>query len=546
MRLWMTALRIGRPDGRLVFFCLAVCLQHASLGAAENPAAATKASSRLIVGTEVVLTMSETFLHDQGRPISSQDQLIFLVERIEPERIQVVSRDKRIRGWLGRDQVVPLEQAGAHFSQVVANDPRDADAVWIHARLLYYRRDADRALANLNQAIRLEPDQARFYVTRALVHLARQQADQAIEDCNQAIHIDPRSAQSYAIRAHAWLAKNDARRARADLEAALWLDPVNPGPRVEQIALATQEDRPRPPGTIVKTSSDESKLASTDRQTPAELVKQGEDRLASLEYDKALADFNEAVRLDPHYARAYAARAQAWAKKHYRDREIADITEAIEREPTNASYRVARAESWSAQGMHKRAMADFEDALRMEPNNPSFWVSRGNEWRRDLKLDDAIGDYTRALQIDPRYAPAYIARGNTWKQRRVFDRAIQEFLALIQIDPENALAHMTLGRILATCHETNFRNGKWAVDEATRSCELTNWRDPDCLDTLAAACAEVGDYATAIKWQTQAIKLVRQNVQSLLQQKAVNLGGRRGIGFEDRLVFYKSKKPTRE
>ena len=44
--------------------------------------------------------------------------------------------------------------------------------------------------------------------------------------------------------------------------------------------------------------------------------------------------------------------------------------------------------------------------------------------------------------------------------------------------------------------------------------------DPDCLDTLAAANAEVGDYVSAIKWQTQAIKLVRQNVRSLLRQRA--------------------------
>ena len=128
MRLWMRALRNRRPDGRLVFFCLAVCLQHASPAAAENPASATKAaivpSSKLIVGTQVVLTMSETFLHDQGRPISSQDQLIFVVERIEPDRIAVVSLDNSVRGWVGRDQVVSLDQADAHFSQVVANDPR--------------------------------------------------------------------------------------------------------------------------------------------------------------------------------------------------------------------------------------------------------------------------------------------------------------------------------------------------------------------------------------------------------------------------------------
>jgi hypothetical protein len=50
----------------------------------------------------------------------------------------------------------------------------------------------------------------------------------------------------------------------------------------------------------------------------------------------------------------------------------------------------------------------------------------------------------------------------------------------------------------------------------------------------------------AYKGGTQAIKLVRQNVRSLLQQKETSFGGHRGIGFEDRLVFCKSKRPTRE
>jgi tetratricopeptide (TPR) repeat protein len=293
-------------------------------------------------------------------------------------------------------------------------------------------------------------------------------------------------------------------------------------------------------------SAGDDKVNTKDLETAHALVKQGEDHLASRDYDKAVTDFDEAIKIDPNYAPAYLARARAWAKKHYRDREIADYTEAIRRDPRNAAYRAARAESWSSQGMHERAMVDFDTALTIEPNNPAYWVSRGNEWRGDLKFDEAIADYTHALQINPRFAPAYIARGLTWKQRQAFDRAIQEFSELIRIDPDNALAHMMLGRLLSTCFIDKIRNGKWAFDEATRACELTHWQDPDCLDTFAAACAEVGDFASAVKWQTEAIKLVRQNVCSLLQQKAVSTGGSKGVGFDDRLAFYKSKKPTRE
>jgi tetratricopeptide (TPR) repeat protein len=505
-----------------------------------------KPTSAFSSGAEVVLRIPGTPLRNQGRPIASGDHLIFVVERAENDRILVAARDKSVQGWLSVDQAVCLTVAAEYFQRAVASDPRDAGAYWTLARLLLYRGDFERSLANINQAIRLEPDQERFYVTRSLVHMRRQQPDRVIEDCDRAIHIDPQSARSYAIRAAAWMSKNDSQRARADLEVALGLDLTNPFGQIQKVALITQQDGPEKSDPQPRQSHGDSKADTDETLTPIELVKRGADRLAMKEYDDALADFNEAIRLDPRYAPAYASRAQAWARKHYRDREIADCTEAIECDPANASYRVARAESWSAQGMHKRAMADFADALQIEPNNPSIWVSRGNEWRRDLKLNEAIADFTHALEIDPRYWPAYIARGNAWKQRRVFGRAIQEFTELIRVDPQNALAHQTLARILATCNEENFRDGRRAVDEATVACELTRWRDPDCLDTLAAAYAEVGDFAAAIKWQLQAITLIRQNVPSLLHQKAASFGGYRGIGFEDRLVFYKSKKPTRE
>ena len=215
MRFWTKpSLSEGFGAG-LTFLCLILAAHGAAVCVADEPMPANqgKAAPELRVGAEVVLKMSDTRLFDEGRQVSSRNHLVFQVERIEPDRIQVVSRDNSVRGWLLRDQIVPLEQADEHLGRVVANDPQDAEAFWIHARILYYRNDAERALANVNHAIRLEPDQARFYVTRAMVQLARRQTDRAIEDCNQAIQFDPQVAPVVRDPRCAWLAKDDQRRA---------------------------------------------------------------------------------------------------------------------------------------------------------------------------------------------------------------------------------------------------------------------------------------------------------------------------------------------
>ena len=118
---------------------------------------------------------------------------------------------------------------------------------------------------------------------------------------------------------------------------------------------------------------------------------------------------------------------------------------------------------------------------------------------------------------------------------------------MIRVDPAGAAAHTRHSPGSWPRHtRTRSATANSALDEATRACELTHWVDPDALDTLATASAETGDFPSAVRWQTLAIKLVRQRFPSALQKKAVSSAGGRGVGFEDRLAFYKSKKPIRE
>ncbi len=291
--------------------------------------------------------------------------------------------------------------------------------------------------------------------------------------------------------------------------------------------------RPRPPAV------------DGDARTAAEFLARASARFELKEYNGAIQDYNEAIRLEPGSAVAYALRAQAWGAKHARDREVADLGEAIRLDPANTDYRVARARSWSAQGRHEQAMADYDAAIRLRPQEAALYVARGDEWRRHLKLDLALDDYNRAIRLAPDDARAYICRALVAKQRRAFAQAVAELTDLTRIAPGNPEVHRVLARILATCYKDEIRDGGRAVQEATRACELTGWRDPDCLDTLAAAYAETGDYDSAVARQKQAIALARREVTSPMQ-RSLNFGGRRGVGFEDRLAFYKRKRPTRE
>jgi tetratricopeptide (TPR) repeat protein len=85
----------------------------------------------------------------------------------------------------------------------------------------------------------------------------------------------------------------------------------------------------------------------------------------------------------------------------------------------------------------------------------------------------------------------------------------------------------------ATHPAAEVRNGPEAIANATKACELGNWQNPEHVDTLAAAYAETGDFASAIEWQKKTIALLTEEP-------------RPRSDFESRLKQYESGQPAYE
>src|SRR5262249_50887212 len=103
--------------------------------------------------------------------------------------------------------------------------------------------------------------------------------------------------------------------------------------------------------------------------------------------------------------------------------------------------------------------------------------------------------------------------------------------------------------IRATCPKDKYRDGVKAIEDAARACQLTDWKYPYFLDTLAAACAEAGQFDKAVEWQKKAIATLAAAYGQAERQKAiVALEERetRKKEFEDRLKLYQERKPYRD
>jgi Flp pilus assembly protein TadD len=159
---------------------------------------------------------------------------------------------------------------------------------------------------------------------------------------------------------------------------------------------------------------------------------------------------------------------------------------------------------------------------RSESKNPKFYNNRGIAYGEKGQYDQAISDFNKAIEINPAYGKAYTNRGIVYRLKGQYDRAISDFNKAIQINPLDAQAYNSLAWLFSTAKVPGFRNGEKAVTLARKACELSEWQNPEYLDTLAAAYARVGDFGNATKWEEKALQLFKEGKKTE-PQKRLNL-----------------------
>ena len=97
-----------------------------------------------------------------------------------------------------------------------------------------------------------------------------------------------------------------------------------------------------------------------------------------------------------------------------------------------------------------------------------------------------------------------MAVGQAYLADKKFSEAETNFKEALRLEPDSPSCLDALARLYATCPIAAFRNGAEAVRLAERACELTKRKNPGMLDTLAAAYAEAGRFADAVKTAKEA------------------------------------------
>ena len=140
--------------------------------------------------------------------------------------------------------------------------------------------------------------------------------------------------------------------------------------------------------------------ASTGAQKNATVLnQQGLAKQNLGDWDGAMADYNEAIRLDPNYSAGYDNRGNVKRQKGDLNGAIADINQAIRLNPKNAIAYFNRARVKEKHGDLDGAIADFNQAISLKPNYSSAYRDRGEVKRKKGDINGANADFSQALKL---------------------------------------------------------------------------------------------------------------------------------------------------
>ena len=173
------------------------------------------------------------------------------------------------------------------------------------------------------------------------------------------------------------------------------------------------------------------------------------------ELDAALADYSEAIRLDPSKFGALNNRGNLYTNRGQFDLALNDFAQAIKVNPSFAASFNNRGVAYKAKGDYDRAIQDFDEAIRLDPKDAAAFNNRGLAYKHKGDYDHAVQDFGQAIQIDPNYLFAYWNRGDMYREKKDFRRAMGDYHKALDLHPNDAQATQLLKTIEALHKEVD-------------------------------------------------------------------------------------------
>jgi tetratricopeptide (TPR) repeat protein len=360
----------------------------------------------------------------------------------------------------------------------------------------------------------------------ALMLRGRLQTEEAkaIEDFDAAIALDPENSNYGLVRAMYLRSKNKHDEALAAIAKLIEQKPDDAN------ALILRGEVFREMGKTdeaIVAFDEATKLAP---ESPAPYQHRGEIYREKKEYGKAITEFTKVLELSPGDVLPLVHRAEAYLFDEKLEEALADADAVLEKQQIVAAHRL-RGEILAQLNRLDEAIEEMEQLTKSVPNQPELKIQLAMYYLINKQPREAISEYDDVLLLDPENFLALRSRGDAYLNIGQHAEAIADFEKALKLEPEDTTILNNLAWVLATSPEAKLRDGKKAVEYATKACELTEYKLPHILSTLAAAFAESGNFDNAIEWSEKAVAMDDPENDEQLEKE---------------LASYQKKQPWRE
>jgi protein O-mannosyl-transferase len=207
----------------------------------------------------------------------------------------------------------------------------------------------------------------------------------------------------------------------------------------------------------------------------------GEVYLQRKEYDKAMEDFNMAIKIEPNFM-AYTNRGKVYEETKEYDKAIADYNQAIKVEPSRMEAYINRGNTYYKIKEYDKAIDDYNQALILNSSSPKPYTCRGNVYFDKGDYDRALADYNKALTVEPASDEAYNNRGTFYGFMKEYDKAISDFTSALSINPNNIEAYYNRGITYS-----NMKEYKKALDDLMKIQSMGYQIDQNLLGEIRKA-----------------------------------------------------------
>ncbi|MBA4387874.1 MAG: hypothetical protein C0404_07825 [Verrucomicrobia bacterium] len=196
-------------------------------------------------------------------------------------------------------------------------------------------------------------------------------------------------------------------------------------------------------------------------------------------------------------------------------------------------------------GRAQESLEYITRAVAIRPGEKEMHQNLGLAFFMLKRYDEAMRELDLAVKLSPAYTRAHGLRATVLEAMGNHREAIKSYRRALDLRPDDASVMCDLAWMLATTPDNALHDPNAAITLASNACKATGWQSARALDVLAAALADAGQFAEAVKTLDEALRIVSERVP-VIDPSGRPDGGMDKESLLRRMDSYRGGKPWRE